>query len=197
MVCVTAKNARSGCVYKDCIIFYDVDDQPVVYQQDQLDASGNKVQGARTASANLYVGIERNLLDTVDPVLQTAMNRVEKIYSHTFWAIPLAFEFGQACLALAKRGLNINPISLYLGPGGVGLSKYTAHLEAMLGEDNHCMFDPNIFYTDDELRKQIPSMAGHFVYTGQERPTGGKQPIREDLLKKFSTGEGISGRLPH
>lgn len=59
------------------------------------------------------------------------------------------------------------------------------------------MFDPNIFYQDEELRKQVPKMAGHIVYTGQERPTGMKQPIREDLLKKFSTGEGVSGRLPY
>ena len=41
------------------------------------------------------------------------------------------------------------------------------------------MFDPNIFYCDDELRKQVPKMAGHFVYTGQEKPTGSRQPIRE------------------
>ena len=195
--CMTPKKARCGCVFKDCIVYYDVDDKPMVYQADERDHAGRKLHAARSPSANLYVGIERTLLDKVDPVLQAAMDRLEKIYSSTFWAIPMAFQFGQACLALAKRGLNINPITLYLGPGGVGLSKYTAHLEAMLGEDNHCTFDPNIFYTDDELRKQVPNMAGHFVFTGQERPTGGKQPIREDLLKKFSTGEGICGRLPY
>ena len=122
-------------------------------------------QQSRSGSSNVYVGIEHNLLDAVDPVLMSASARLEKIYRETFWAIPAAFEFGQACLALAKRGLNINPITLYLGPGGVGLSKYTSHLEAMLGEHNHCMFDPNIFYTDDELRKQVPRMAGHMVYT--------------------------------
>ena len=82
-----------------------------------------------------------------------AIDRLEKIYSETFWAIPASFEFGQACLALAKRGLNINPITVYVGPGGVGLSKYTSHLEAMIGVRNHCLFDPNIFYCDDELRK--------------------------------------------
>ena len=63
------------------------------------------------------------------------MKRLTKIFRETFWAIPAAFTFGQACLALAKRGMNVNVITLYLGPGGVGLSKYTAHLEAMLGED--------------------------------------------------------------
>ena len=125
------------------------------------------------------------------------MDRLEAIFSETFWAIPAAFELGQACMALAKRGLNVNTLTLYLGPGGVGLSKYTAHLEAMMGDDHHCIFDPNVFYTDDELRKQVPKLAGHFVYTGQERPTGAKATIREDLLKKFCTGEGVAGRLPY
>ena len=35
------------------------------------------------------------------------------------------------------------------------------------------------------------------IFTGQERPTGVKQSLREDLLKKFLTGEGISARLPY
>ena len=86
----------------------------------------------------------------------------------------MAFKFGQACLALAKRGLNINCITMYVGPGGVGLSKYTSHIEAMLGEHNHVTFDPNIFYHDEELRKVAPQLAGHLVYTGQERPVNAK-----------------------
>ena len=109
-----------------------MDGNPVTYQQDQKDETGKVVQSARSPSADLYIGIEHNLLDNVDLVLARAMDRLEKIYSETFWAIPESFEFGQACLALAKRNLNINPITLYVGPGGVGLSKYTSHLEEML-----------------------------------------------------------------
>ena len=150
------KNAVAGVAHPDCILLYDFEGKPVVHMKDKKDNDGNVVQSARCASANLYVGIERNLLDAVDPVLDAAISRLEKIYSETFWAIPAAFTLGQACLALAKRGLNVNQITLYLGPGGVGLSKYTAHLEAMLGTDNHDIFDPNIFYSDDELRKQVP-----------------------------------------
>ena len=37
---------------------------------------------------------------------------------------------------------------------------------------------------------------GRFVYTGQEKPVGNRQGVRQDLVKKFATGEGISGRLP-
>ncbi len=31
----------------------------------------------------------------------------------------------------------------------------------------------------------------------QEKPTGGRTRVREDLLKKFATGEGIAGRMPY
>ena len=64
----------------------------------------------------------------------------------------------------------------------------------MYGTKNHKFFDPNVFYQDDELRKTIETLVGGIIYTGQERPTGGRCSMREDLLKKFATGEGISGR---
>ena len=34
----------------------------------------------------------------------------------------------------------------------------TAHLSAMLGDANHKMFDPQLFYADDEMRKQVELM---------------------------------------
>ena len=60
----------------------------MTYQQDQKDETGKVVQSARGPSADFYIGIEHNLLDNVDPVLARAMDRLEKIYSETFWAIP-------------------------------------------------------------------------------------------------------------
>ena len=138
----------------------DSEGKPAVYLKDKTDDDGNAVESARSASANLSVDIERDVLDDVGPVLEAAIGRLEKICASTFWAIPSAFEHGQACLALAKRGLNVNQITLHLGPGGVGLSKTTDHLEAMLGTDNHDTFDPNVFYSDDELKKQPPPPNG-------------------------------------
>ncbi len=67
----------------------------------------------------------------------------------------------------------------------------------MFGEKNHRFFDPNIFYVDDELRKVAELLVGGFIFTGQERPTGQRGHMREDLLKKFVTGEGVAGRLPY
>ena len=193
--CQTPKPLRAAVAYKDAIVYYDVDGKPCKFITDEGDEGGGAL--VRSPSNNVYVGIERSILDDCDPVLERAAERLQKIYSETFWANIRAFVFGQACLALSKRGLNINQLTLYLGPGGVGLSKFTSHLAAMLGEENHCLFDPNIFYSDEELRKQAPNIAGHLVYTAQEKPTGTKNDIREDLLKKMLTGEGVAGRLPY
>ena len=71
--------------HTDCILLYDCEGKPVVYLKDKKDADGKAIESARKASAYLYVGIERNLLDAVDPVLQAAIGRLENVYSETFW----------------------------------------------------------------------------------------------------------------
>ncbi len=174
-----------GVAYKDCVILYDCGAENVSFQR------------RRSPGGNIYTGILRTLLDAVDPVLKAALLRLQKAYQETFWSITAAFEFGQACQAIAKRGMNVNCITVYWGPGGVGLTRYTDHIAAMYGEENHCMFDPNVFYDDTELRKQIEKMVGRIIYTGQEKPTNTRCGIRQDLVKKFATGEGIAGRMPY
>ena len=77
----------------------------------------------------------------------------------------------QACQALCKRGLNVGEMCPTLGPGGVGLTMTTKWLTAMYGPDNCKIFDPNIFYTDDELRKVVEDIATSIIPTAQERPT--------------------------
>ena len=119
------------------------------------------------------------------------------MYEQTFWGIHAAFEAGQAAQALAKRGINIDSLFTYWGPGGAGLSLFTSHLAAMYGPTNHKYFDPNVFYQDEELRKTIELLVGGFIFTGQERPVGSRDSVREDLLKKFITAEGLSGRMPY
>jgi len=88
------------------------------------------------------------------------MPRLTSAYEATFWSIPEAFDFGRACIALAKRGHNIPYITLYWGSSGVGLSRFSAHLEAMYGDDNFKTFDPNAFFDERELRKQMPHFDG-------------------------------------
>ena len=128
---------------------------------------------------------------------QAGFERLQRAWQQTFWANHVAYEFQQACLALAKRGMNVNCITLMWGPGGVGLSRFTSWLASMLGDNNHCMFDPSIFFDDNELRKRIEMMSGRIVYTGQERPTNTKQKMRVDVVKKVATAEGLAGRMPY
>ena len=85
--------------------------------------------------------------------------------------------------ALAKRGLNVDMLTVYYGPGGVGLSLITSFLDSMYGEKNHKFFDPNIFYVDDDLRKVVELLIGGCIFSAQERPTGQKGFMREDLLR--------------
>ena len=149
---------------------------------------------SRSPFHNIYVGIDKSLLD---PVLDAAIDKTMKMYERTFWAINPALTFCQACIAMAKRGKNVNQIAFFLGPGGVGLSLFTAHLNAMYGAKNHKYFDPRIFYNDDLMMKFLPLLKGAFYWIGQERPTGNMERLREDLLKKFAIAEGLSGRPPY
>ena len=130
------------------------------------------------------------LLGSVDPELDAAIIRCAEIYQRTFWANANAFEFCQANIEMARRGLNVDQTCIFLGPSGVGLSLMTSHLAALFGSTLHKFFDPSAFYDDIELRKTIELLAGGMVYSGQERPTGNKALLREDLLKKFVTTEG-------
>ena len=75
---------------------------------------------------------------------QRLLQVVRNFYSHTFWANSQGQKVCMAALALAKRFVNVDQVFFFLGPGGVGLSLTTAHLDAMLGSSNHKYFDPQV-----------------------------------------------------
>ncbi len=77
----------------------------------------------------------------------------------------------------------------------MGQSLLSAHYAAWFAH-NHVFFDPNVWYSEDELRKQVESFAGCFVLTGQEAPETTKR-MREDLFKKTMSADGIAGRKPY
>jgi hypothetical protein len=183
--CQTPDCRVKGICFEDCSYLYDVEGVNISWVL------------KRSSENNIYIGIPTSILQGVDPCLEAAVQRLQRIYESTFWSLYGAYDFCCASIELAKRGLNVDQMAIFLGPGGVGLSLYTAHIHAMYGPRNHRFFDPNIFYQDDELRKQIELFVGAFIFSGQERPTGMKARMREDLLKKFLTSEGIAGRLPY
>ena len=146
----------------------------------------------RCSSNALYVRIPHPLSDAV---AQAAVDRLERYYATSFWSLQDVLECGQAAQALCKRGINVDRLFIGLSPGGVGQSLYSSHLAAVYGE-NHHLYDPNIWCNEEEMRKQIEGIAGAIIFTGQEAPDSSK-PMKEDLFKRFITGEGITGRRPY
>ena len=81
--------------------------------------------------------------------------------------------YRQAAQALAKRLENIDRCFIGVSPGGVGQSLYSAHLEAVY-QHNHAFFDPNVWYHDDELRKQAGSAALTYLLRASQGFTSAK-----------------------
>ncbi len=178
--CETPDVRRPGCCYVDTCVLYDTAaDAPVVC-------------AAKSPSNNVYVRVPHALLD---PVLTTTVEEIRRFYSQTFWSNVAVFKCHQAAQALAKRGENIDRCFIGLGPGGVGQSLTSAHLAAMYGH-LHAYFDPNMWYHDDEMRKQVEQYVGCIILTGQEAPESGRK-MREDLYKKTMSADSIAGRKPY
>ena len=173
--------AASKCVaYEDTCVVYDTTcDVPVVHVP-------------KSAQNNCYIYIPHAL---VDPVLDEHLARLERFYSQTFWANHDVFLCNPAALALAKRGVHVDCCFIGESPGGVGQSLYLIHLDTMLAQ-NRGFFDPNVWYNEDELRKQVEAYARCIVITGQEAPDSHKK-LHLDLFKKTMSGDGIAGRKPY
>ena len=136
--CNSPNPAQAGCAYTDVSVLYDTaDGRPVVHVP-------------RSPDNNIYIRIPHPLMD---PVLAEAKTQLRQFYKRTFWCNNYVFQCCQAAQALAKRGQNIDRLFIGISPGGVGQSLYSGHLHAIF-EDNSAFFDPNVWYHDDELRKQ-------------------------------------------
>jgi len=184
--CARPRPQLKGCGYVDCAYGYRADGASCVSRLTPLQRR------------DLYLGIPHRLYGhrLSDPVLAEARRRIKLFYSQTFWANANGYAACMAAMTLAKHGENIDRVFFMYGPGGVGLSLTTHHLDAMLGPVNHRYFDPQVFYMDDEMRKQVVPLVGAFVFTAQERPEGmGK--FRNHQFKKWASADGIFGRLPY
>eukprot|EP00438_Fugacium_kawagutii_P027022 Skav232520 [mRNA] locus=scaffold1096:926666:934699:- [translate_table: standard] len=178
--CETPQERKPCVSYADTCVQYDVSRE--LSLRHIVKAAGN----------DCYVFIPHPLLD---PVLQQHKDRLHKFYRQTFWANNEVFLCHMAALALAKRGFNVDRCFIGISPGGVGQSLFSFHLDVMLAH-NHGYFDPNVWYNEDELRKQVESFARCLVVTGQEAPESHKK-MHMDLFKKTMSGDGIAGRKPY
>lgn len=177
--CETPYEPHPSCCYDDAAILYD-DELLPAHQIDRIKLD------------NCYLRIPHCIKGTVP---EAVTQRLQKFYSQTFWGNLQVFKCGQAAQALAKRGLNVVRLFIGLSPGGVGQSLYSMHQRAMYGH-NFAYFDPNIWYNEEEIRKQIEQLNGCCILTGQETP-GTNRKLKEDLFKKFASADGIAGRKPY
>ena len=175
--------SRMGVAYSDKAVLYNF--TPVATELVTLIDSN--------PDTGLYVRVPHPLLD---PVLSVNLQKLRTYYMRSFWTNVAVFKCLCAAQALAKRGLNVDRLFIGLSPGGVGQSLYTAHLAAIYGKGNHLYYDPNIWCLEEELRKQAENLSCGIILTGQEIPTGARG-IKEDLFKRFVTGEPVAARRPY
>ena len=141
---------------------------------------------------NIYMFLPRNMHDAV---LAADVQRLTRFLTTTFFDNGPALQCHFAAFALVLRGHNIDRAFWTLGGGGVGQS-LLSHLIATVFGDNHSFIDMNLYFTDDEMRKQGELLAGKAVVTGQEMPNETKE-MREDLYKKHISADAVSCRLPY
>ena len=139
-----------------------------------------------------YLNIPHALKDPVDAVNQS---RMQSFHCTTFWDNLQAYEATLAAQALTLMGRNVDRAFWSKGPGGVGQS-LESHRIANLFGPLHAFLDMNIYYSDDELRKQCENIAGKGVVTGQEAEDG-RQGLKQDLYKKHISADPVPGRLPY
>lgn len=124
------------------------------------------VQIRREELEDCYLHIPHSLKGTVP---QNVVERVRKFYAQTFWGNLKVSRCGQAAQALAKRGLNVVRLFIGLSAGGVGQSLYSTHLQSIY-RHNFAFFDPQIWFHEEEMRKQVEQLNGCIILTGQETP---------------------------
>eukprot|EP00959_Pyramimonas_sp_CCMP1952_P044474 929407-Pyramimonas_sp.AAC.1 len=100
--CPSEPPRTSGTVYADCCVLCDASP-----------SDHTTLLSPRSPVHNIYLGIPSPLLG---PVLGAAAERVQRVYEQAFWFIPESIVFGQAAQALAKRGQNIDHITVHWGP---------------------------------------------------------------------------------
>ena len=177
--CFTDDSRRPGfCTVDLCLIF----------------SGDGGLDVIRKAPENsVYVFLPHRILD---PVADCVKEKVQKFWETTFWQNRMGLQCCLASLTLALRGENVDRAFWGMGSGGVGQSLQTAHLEAILGSFHTCL-DMNIYYSDDEMRKQAANIVNKLVVTGQEGVQGCTRGMREDVYKKHISADKVPERLPY
>ena len=145
----------------------------------------------KSPSNNIHLYMD---LPLKDPVCIQAARRLSAILGTTFWRNMPAMTATLSAICLAMRGYNIDRAFMHFGSGGAGQSLVTALIDALF-PGLHGYIDMNIYYTDDELRKQGDLLEGKIISTGQETVQGAARPMRLDLFKKHISADPVAMRL--
>ena len=177
--CSTKRPSSRGVCFEDaCVTFDD---------------HGNMDFVVKGVDRNIYVYVKHSLKD---PCLDAALSRVNKFFSQTYVGNGPALKCHYAALALTLQGYNIDRCFWTVGPGGVGQSLTSHHLDAMC-PGLHGFIDTNVYYSDDELRKRAEGLVGKLITTGQEAVEGSARAMREDVHKKHASADPVAARLPY
>ena len=164
--CETPREAKPGVCFKDLCMSLGSEGAPVFIE--------------KKPENNIYIYVPHHLKD---PVLANATNRLNLFLAQTFWKNAFALDCQLAAIFLVLHGQHVDRCFWTIGPGGVGQSLVT-HLLHNVFRGIHGFLDSNVFYSDDELRKQAESLIGKLILTAQEAVEGSHHGFREDLFKK-------------
>ena len=167
---------------------YATPDSCQMFSTDPTSAAMHRVP--KSPSNNIYFYLEHPLYD---PLENAHVERLMRFLQTTFYMNAASLRCHLAAMALTLRGFNVDRAFWTVGGGGVGQS-LLSYLIANVWSSSHAFLDMNIYYSDDELRKQCELLAGKCVVTGQENPDVSRE-MREDLYKKHITGDPVACRF--
>ena len=147
---------------------------------------------APSPTNNIYIFLN---LPLAMPLQAEDSRKVDHFLRSTFWDNAPALKCMFAAMALALHGMNVDRAFWSTGPGGVGQS-LTSHLMASAFGRYHAFVDMNIYFSDDEMRKQSELLLHALVTTGQEAPDTERR-MREDVYKRHISADPVPCRLPY
>ena len=174
--CQTKDKRVSGIAFTDTCILFDTEDSHVTHIP-------------KGPEKNIYCEIEHPLLDPLSEEADSILNR---FLQTTFWKNAPALMATIAALSIALRGFNVDRAFFGLSGGGVGQSLFTLLLATVL-RSCHEYVDMNMYYNDEEMRKQAPRVVDAKVVSGQESVSGTWRKLLLHLFKKHISGDrGVS-----
>ena len=184
--------------WKDSALGFCLEDACFVHSNDATRALGGDMlrQVKKSPKNNIYMHIERRI---TDPLVGAALTRLELFLSRTFYNNERALECTMCALTLCFLGYNVDRAFWSIGGGGVGQSLFTSLINNAF-YPKHGFFDCAALYQDDEMRKYVDLLSPFCVWTAQEGTEGGSEKIkhlRQDLYKKFCSGDPMAARLPY